>query len=363
LQIYNKPEKWNEIGQKLGHIQEGTTNLQVAGAIQTIYNIYLKQFDATYLKTSLMRRPPPPSTTSTGNPPGNGPSGAAMGQPSGNSTVSMHSLPTGVQQHPSLPQNMVEMTPSGADPKRFAQLMQYASLTPDELRARNVPEETINSIELNRALLIRQQASQVQFHEGVKTANQIAMTSQQQPQQQQQLLLQQRQNMLNNPAAIRAALQQPMMMNGQVAPATVVPPLQLPTGEQLTNRLRMALTANRFNQEDLQRATATSRRLMEEIQNQLTKCMSVPSHAWIYSLNVLTATYATEHIPDTQRNEWTAQFDQVFRYFLELESKLPMLVLLSENLAPLKKLAECVRLANIYFCLSFSLTGLYRSSW
>lgn len=87
------------------------------------------------------------------------------------------------------------------DPQKIQLLLQYSSFPSDVLRARGVPQETVDTVELHRGLLQRTLMGQHQFHEGVKTSqmnNNLAA------------LQQQRQNFLNNQPG-QGALSQSIM--------------------------------------------------------------------------------------------------------------------------------------------------------
>ena len=122
--------------------------------LQTVYNQYLANFDNAYLNNMTKGAAAP-------NMPFPGPSN--QGGPSGLQGI--------------VPPQQARATPTGGmsgtlpSTSELGQLVQFAKMSAEELRTRHMPQELINKIEVNRALLMRMsegQQTQQMFRENIQ---------------------------------------------------------------------------------------------------------------------------------------------------------------------------------------------------
>lgn len=186
-QIGTDLDKWAIIGGKLGWIHfpgdPPKSGPAVAQRLLHVYNQYLLRFDEMYMRSA--HRP-----KANANPVMNGNVPGVVSAPPGTAQQSEGSMPM----HFNL----------ANDPAQLQQLVQYSQLPVEVLRTRGVSQDVIDAVEMNRDLLTRIVNGQNQFHEGVKSNNNLAAA-----------VLQQRQNFMASQAGQNALAQQMMHSQAQ----------------------------------------------------------------------------------------------------------------------------------------------------
>lgn len=338
-QVGSDLDKWAVIGGRLGYVQFPGTPAKsgpaVAARLQHIYREFLQGFDIMYLKSALSKKMKGEGHNGPQHDMNNG----------GNMPMAMNA--SGSQPQPdvsNIPPPSIQGIMALAntqDPQKIQQLLQYSSYPSEVLRARGVPQETIEIVDMHRPLLQRTLMGQTQFHEGVKTSqmnNNLAALQQQQ-----------RQNFLNSQAG-HAMMQTPGAQGGQQ---------QMPMpgmgeggrGGQQVPVNGMGNPANAMQQariprpstEEMQRAQQNVQRWYSEarITYGQSKC-PVYEGGSERTLILDADPPATRNIPEGQRLEFNQHFGQLLKLVSDVDSKLPMLALLFKE-DNVKRLVDIVR--------------------
>ncbi|KAI0714422.1 hypothetical protein C8T65DRAFT_644276 [Cerioporus squamosus] len=299
--IVNQKDLWPVIGAKLGFVhfpgnenEPGRAGPALAAHLEHIYKEFLLEFDQQYLRQLFQHRRQ---------------LAAAQYQNQKNAATGHGSMDGGMSMQAG-PQLLTDVK----DPKVVNELISYALVSAQEMQQRGVAPQLIQLVERHRDTLKNMQEQQRNFQQKIQTAAQQGGAQGQPRNLSNQLMNGQQMNGMNP----MGNAQQPGMNlpNGirPNMPSGPQPGMSTPAMQQNGQQQQQQMGANgpqghmpgvRPTPQQLQSAIEMVRRLREE------------------NKNVMPPTNRMIQIPDAQRIEYNALFENLHRMISEVDGKLP----------------------------------------